>query len=393
MEKTAKYQPANGIEGERFMQAFCHVCAKYEEGGCMILGRALSCDVKDDAYPEEWLYTLSKSTKAMLESARCTAFVATLPAMTEENPFEVTEQSEGQNLIDVVEDIERQVEEVAGIGSCEVAPDDGSHQCDSCSLEFATCESKSVQFGIDRYPEATGKEADRVISCGSFLAKHNLADVVAFSPSPLDRYSAKFTKELPVPVPEEELAKYAQEMARIHGTWVKTKLDAKAFAKSCKNVTDECEERELEIAEIINAGTELRPVTVFWSYDFTHHVKRLVRSDTREVVEEVNLEPEDYQTDLPLFDTVEEAQPDEVLKTGTLEGDSGGEEEIEAQGEYLEENEGIESGDDYPTEGDISEGITFTEIIEEIKTEDLDKGWPDPPMRQSADSPVRLIQP
>lgn len=359
MEKTEKYQPANGMEGDLFMQAFCYVCAKHEDGACTILNKALSFGVKEDGYPDEWVYTPpvdGEEPRGCFDTARCTAFLAILPPMTEENPFEVAGEVEAVK---------------------EALKDDGSHKCDTCSLEFATCESGSVVFGIDIDPDATGKEADRVISCGSFTP-HNLAEVVAFSPSPLDRYSAKFTKELPVPVPDHDLATYAQEMARLHALWVRTKLDAKAFAKSCKEVTDNCEKKELELAEIINEGAELRPVTVFWSYDFTHHVKRLVRSDTREVVEELALEPEDYQTDLPLFDTAEEAEPVEVFKTGTLEGDSGGEGDKTSQIEDLASeniNEGIESGDDYPekNEGDISEGV---------KTEDLDKGWPDPPERQ-----------
>lgn len=282
---------------------------------------------------------------------------------TEENPFETSEQSEGQNLID--EAIEPAIEIIK-----EALEDDGSHKCDTCSLEFATCESGQVVFGIDIDPNATGKEADRVVTCGAFVA-HNLADVVAYSPSPLDRIGKKFTRELPVPVPEDELTKYAQEMARIYGTWVKTKLDAKAFAKSCKNVTDECEERELEIAEIINAGAELRPVTVFWSYDFTHHVKRLVRSDTREVVEEVALVPEDYQTDLPLFDTVEGAEPVEVFQTGTIEGDSGGDEGKTSQIEDLN-------------------GLEFDKhLVLSVSQESLDDGWPDPPRELISDEILR----
>ncbi len=296
---------------------------------------------------------------------------------TEENPFENQNgTSEGQALLD--EGFEQIQEEMVN------GQDDGSHLCDSCSLKFATCESKSVQFGIDRYPDAVGKEADRVLNCGSYVA-HNLADVVAYSPSPLDKFGPKFEKYLPVPVPEHELAEYAQEMARLHALWVRTKLDAKAFAKSCKEVTDNCEKKELEIAEIINAGEEDRPVLVFWSYDFTHHVKRLVRVDTNQVVEEVALEPEDYQTDLPLFDAVEGAEPVEVFETGTIEGDSGGEDEKTSLIENMDA-ETIQKGFDLVGgNNDILNDIPFKEvegdISEGIKTVDLEKGWPDLPER------------
>jgi hypothetical protein len=41
------------------------------------------------------------------------------------------------------------------------------HLCDSCTLEFPTCRSTPT-FGIDRYPTATGKEADKVLSCDAY---------------------------------------------------------------------------------------------------------------------------------------------------------------------------------------------------------------------------------
>lgn len=202
---------------------------------------------------------------------------------TEENAVE---------LMGHTEVIDEDVNQVEG-----TIQDDGSHQCDTCPLEFATCNSVSVQYGIDHYPDATGKEADRVISCGSFTP-HNLAEVVAYIPSEKDHIGPRFTRLLPVPVPQDMLASYAQEMVRIHGQWVKTKLDAKAFAKSCKSVTDQCEERELELAEIINAGAVEEEIPVNWIFDYIHNVKRLIRLDDMTVVEEKTLTADDMQPDL-----------------------------------------------------------------------------------------------
>ena len=367
MEKTEKYQPANGMEGDLFMQAFCYKCAKHEDGSCMILNKALSFDVKEDGFPEEWVYTPpveGEEPRGCFDTARCTAF-----ELAAVNPFETCEQSEGQNLID---DAFEPVVEIIK----EVLADDGSHKCDTCSLEFATCKSTQVVFGIDIDPNATGKEADRVVTCGAFIA-HNLADVVAYIPSDKDHIGPRFTRFLPVPVPQDMLASYAQEMARIHGTWVKTKLDAKAFAKSCKSVTDQCEERELELAEIINAGAVEEEIPVNWIFDYIHNIKRLIRLDTMEVVEEKTLEADDMQPDL-LSHSLSNV-PDSHLeeKTVTTEGDSGGDGEIGAQIEDLEGCGERDPDADQELVGEFSESAEG-DISEGIKTDDLDKDWPEP---------------
>ena len=40
--------------------------------------------------------------------------------------------------------------------------------CDSCMYDFATCTSQIVVFGIDKNPQAVGKEADVVLECASY---------------------------------------------------------------------------------------------------------------------------------------------------------------------------------------------------------------------------------
>ena len=45
---------------------------------------------------------------------------------------------------------------------------DKKHLCDYCELEFPTCPANDVVFGIDVDKSARGKEADRVVSCGSY---------------------------------------------------------------------------------------------------------------------------------------------------------------------------------------------------------------------------------
>jgi len=197
---------------------------------------------------------------------------------TEVNPFEVEEviQTEGQDLLDegfaqIEHEMYYGVEEVSdnqdGDGAATAWVDDGTHKCDTCKDDFATCESKLVTFGIDVYPDAADKEADRVVSCGTYQPAL-VAHVCNIELGP------EFTRFLPVPVADDILADYAREMARQHTLWVKTKIDAKAFAKACKEVTDRCEDEEIRLAEIVGSGSEEAEVRVRWSFDFSQNIKR-----------------------------------------------------------------------------------------------------------------------
>jgi hypothetical protein len=56
------YRPANGTEGQLFMERYCYQCRK-DDGGrpdgdsCEILCNALAFDPDDPEYPAEWQYT------------------------------------------------------------------------------------------------------------------------------------------------------------------------------------------------------------------------------------------------------------------------------------------------------------------------------------------------
>ena len=45
------------------------------------------------------------------------------------------------------------------------------HKCDTCEKEFATCVANKIVWGIDRYPEVRGKDADRVLECDACVKK------------------------------------------------------------------------------------------------------------------------------------------------------------------------------------------------------------------------------
>ena len=68
-----KYRPANGAEGEMFMEEFCFKCSKdnYDgedpDTGCPLIVRTFALSVDDENYPQEWQYGEDGQPK-------CTAF-------------------------------------------------------------------------------------------------------------------------------------------------------------------------------------------------------------------------------------------------------------------------------------------------------------------------------
>lgn len=75
---TYPYQPANGTEGEMFMEQFCYRCKKDEaywqsEGedmGCPIIILTMTYNPEDAEYPHEWI----ADDACGLVNPRCTAF-------------------------------------------------------------------------------------------------------------------------------------------------------------------------------------------------------------------------------------------------------------------------------------------------------------------------------
>jgi hypothetical protein len=44
-----------------------------------------------------------------------------------------------------------------------------ANKCDTCTKEFATCDSKRIVWGIDRDPSARGAAADVVLECDAYV--------------------------------------------------------------------------------------------------------------------------------------------------------------------------------------------------------------------------------
>lgn len=125
-----------------------------------------------------------------------------------------------------------------------------------------------------------------------------------------DKIGKSFLHILPVPVPEEELASYAKELSRLHTLWIKTKLDAKKFAKACKDVTDKAEEDMASIAEIIENGTEDQQVSCQWEFDYRGGIKRLRRLDTMEIVDHLPLSADECHLSFDFDSDKAEVQED-----------------------------------------------------------------------------------
>jgi len=114
------------------------------------------------------------------------------------------------------------------------------------------------------------------------------------------KISSRFQELMPVSVDDEELGKLGTEMAEQFGTWRKTKLDLKKFTKACKEVTDRCEARMVELEEIIQDQARMEPVDCQWEYDFAAGEKALRRCDTWKIVKRETLTVEERQLSLDL---------------------------------------------------------------------------------------------
>ncbi len=59
-EKTKLYRPANGTEGEIFMNRFCSNCKYDLDEDCDIILQSMINNIEDPDYPKEWRYRKGK---------------------------------------------------------------------------------------------------------------------------------------------------------------------------------------------------------------------------------------------------------------------------------------------------------------------------------------------
>lgn len=246
-------------------------------------------------------------------------------------------------------------------GECEkrqacIHGDDDCHQEGAVGREFdcfEPAEDISVSLGTAEQPVII--DSENVEDAATLAA--GLAGASAGSET-----NRTFIRQLRVHIPEDELAEKGEEMARLIGVWTKAKLDKKAYDKAAKKLIDETEERYIEIAEIVEAGSEERDVQCYAEFDTAHGIKRIFRCDTYELVAEETLTAAELQMDFNYVAeqsvaNVEAAfnqETPEIITEGAVD-----EEQEEYQGEAGES----ETGEVEEAKGDVAveEGNPFTD--------------------------------
>jgi hypothetical protein len=117
-------------------------------------------------------------------------------------------------------------------------------------------------------------------------------------------------RELPCELTEAELLQHGDAMAECEMCVDKLK-DKRS--KISKKIGEKRKER-FEHAEVIERGEEQREVRCVWIEDFTHNVKRLIRQDTGEEVEQATMTAAERQLSMetPAPDSEETIDLDDV---------------------------------------------------------------------------------
>lgn len=213
--------------------------------------------------------------------------------------------------------LEKQAKEATDAGSQEEAEEEGTEEgmgdtgddagdgdaeqvtlCATCSPDFCSIMGSTDQLTMY---ECTGYvpsvPASGAAVSTPFTSDGNSGPKSYVTRDP-DAVGGRFQELLQVPVDDHELAGLGAEMAEKHALWIKTRLDAKKFAKACKEVTDRCEEEMEELGLIIQDKARLAPVDCQWEIDYTAGVKKLRRCDTWIIVREETLTVAERQPNL-----------------------------------------------------------------------------------------------
>lgn len=161
----------------------------------------------------------------------------------------------------------------------------------------AGSQAEAAEAGVEEGEQTAGDDA------GAGAAEpvgEEAPEQVPFIERAPDRISKVFTRPLPVPVSEEKMDDHAKELARLQLLHWETGIDKKAFAKSCKDIMDECEEQGVALSQIVKTGTEERQVPCRTEFDYTEGVKRIRRMDNWMIVETAMLRGDELQIPLDL---------------------------------------------------------------------------------------------
>lgn len=109
------------------------------------------------------------------------------------------------------------------------------------------------------------------------------------------------TRRLPVELTDREIQLYGQEQAAELVAIEKLEDKRAEINEAIKPK----KKRVDKLAHIIDSKEEERQVDCLWRHDWEREEKRLIRTDTREIVETRKIDPSENQTDM--FDGADEA--------------------------------------------------------------------------------------
>ena len=106
------------------------------------------------------------------------------------------------------------------------------------------------------------------------------------------------TKTLAVKLSDSEVLALGQELAEAELALMELHEHQRVTAKQFNESMKGGQERVVRLAASVDSGTEQRAVDCTWESDFDGGVKRLVRTDTGEVIDSADLTPDDLQLEM-----------------------------------------------------------------------------------------------
>lgn len=112
----------------------------------------------------------------------------------------------------------------------------------------------------------------------------------------MDRESEK--RMLMCRLSDDELMDRGREQADTYKAYCRVEAEKKDANEDFKDRLDSARKEMARLSTICKSGYESRAVECRWIYDYDHNVKRCVRQDTGEVVEEMAIPSTERQTQL-----------------------------------------------------------------------------------------------
>ena len=100
------------------------------------------------------------------------------------------------------------------------------NKCDTCKKEFAKCDGKTKVWGIDKNPNATGKEADMVLECDAYEQKTEIKKAKVYVIKKGNKYYAEGNPSWTTKLTgawfysKYQRNKFPRDAKRVGGKWV-----------------------------------------------------------------------------------------------------------------------------------------------------------------------------